>query len=334
MTKTHQHRKDDCPAENAEAAIAVSGANGLSNPNLTDFAQHEGDSSYATIQSFTEFYQTSEYAAFDQDVREGGTFGLKMLDVKQGAVEMTDPAMSDVAFVTSLTTGGGTFETDFGDGWRKHSFKPSIMDIQPPFQDCSFRVPAAHLRFATLPEAEIRRLLDERGLTLATLDAFIGHFKQSAIAASALNDMWRLSQIDDPSTSLIIDGLVMNLIGHLLLEVNKTHAPKPAAAIGDARLRRVIDYIEEDLSKPLCVGDLASVACMSITQFSRSFRSALGITPAKYVQQRRCDRAANLLQTTQFRVATISAMCGFRNFSYFSTVFKKETGHRPADLRC
>ncbi len=284
------------------------------------------------MDTFADFYQNSEYASFEQDVRRGGTFGLTFLDVKQGAIETADPAIPEVPFVTTMNK-HDAFQYDFGDGWKTHSYAQGVVDIQPPNQECRFRLPDLHLRIAFAPEQQLRALLDERGMSLTALEGFSGQFRSSAMAFALIQDMWRLSLYDDPATNLMIDGLWLSLVSKLLADTDKRLGLAPASAIGDARLGRVVEYIEEHLSEPLCVGNLAAVACMSTTQFSRSFKSALGQTPAKYVTQRRCRKAEELLRKTKLPVTAVAAICGFRNVSYFWTVFKRETGRTPAEIR-
>ena len=284
------------------------------------------------MQRFGDFYQDSEYTAFDPKVRKGGTFSLEMLDVKQDEIETTDPPMTDVTFVTAVKI-NDAFEIDFGDGWRSCPANDAIVDIHPPNTECHFRLPKLHLRAVSIPEAELTALLDERGLTISSLEACSGQFRTNAMAHHAIQDMWRLAQMNDPSTSLMIDGLMLGMVGHMLTMTGSVAPPMPVAAIGDHRLQRVLDYVEENLSNALNVGDLASVACMSKTQFSRSFRKAMGQTPAQYVLHRRCARADELLRMTRLPITSVAVSCGFRNVTYFWTVYRKIMGRTPATVR-
>ncbi len=286
----------------------------------------------ANMDTFTDFYQNSDYAGFDQDVRQGGSFGLSFMDVRQDAIEAVDPALPEIPFVSGVA-GGGVADIDFGDGWRRHQLHPGFLDIQPPNQECQFRIPALHLRIAFVPEARLKSLLDERGLPFSALETFSAQFRYSATAFAALQDMWNLAQFDDPATHLMIDGLWLHMIGQLLAEANPNQQLAPARAIGDVRIRRVIDYIETHMSDPICVADLAAVAFLSVTQFSRGFKAALGVTPARYVLERRCARAERLLIHSNLPLAEVARCCGFRNTSYFWTAFKKVTGHTPAQVR-
>jgi AraC-like DNA-binding protein len=97
-----------------------------------------------------------------------------------------------------------------------------------------------------------------------------------------------------------------------------------------ARLQRHIDeHFGEDLSNPA----LAKFAGTSLTGLLRLFNRHLGTKPAQYVSEVRVRKAATLLRGTKLSIEEIAEQTGFPNRYYFSRVFKKMTGHSPADFR-
>ena len=109
-----------------------------------------------------------------------------------------------------------------------------------------------------------------------------------------------------------------------------THAP---TTIEDHRLRRVIDYIHDNLSQDLSLEDLASLAAMSPFHFSRSFKAATGSSPLQYVIGCRIDFAKVLLKTTKLTVAEVAFRSGYEDAARCSQHFKKRTGMRPGTFR-
>lgn len=284
------------------------------------------------MDTFGEFYQTSDYAEFDQTLRSGGSFGLSLLDVRQDALEAVDPAIPEVPFVAGVA-GGGSAEIDFGDGWKRHDLEPGFVDIQPPNQSCGFRIPALHLKIVFAPHERLKALLDEYNLTIEVLGAFSGQFRHSRTASGLIDAMWQTASTNDPASHLLLDGLWMQLIAGMVQDSQSRIPTGPSTPIGDHRLTRVLDYIEAHLDKPLCVDDLAEVACLSKTQFSRSFKAAMGRSPARYVLERRCARADDLLRNSTRPLDHIARACGFRNRSYFSTAFRRVTGRTAIETR-
>ncbi|WP_106400777.1 GlxA family transcriptional regulator [Actinocorallia populi] len=82
-------------------------------------------------------------------------------------------------------------------------------------------------------------------------------------------------------------------------------------AESDAPIAEVMAWALGDLAAPLHIDALAERACLSRRGFVRRFREATGSTPAKWVLDRRLDKARELLETTSWGVDRIAAHCGF-----------------------
>jgi AraC family transcriptional regulator len=97
----------------------------------------------------------------------------------------------------------------------------------------------------------------------------------------------------------------------------------PSNGLSLERLKRVYDYIEAHLDDRLTLTDLAAIACLSPYHFSRSFKRAVGIGPARYVIQRRLERAKTLMRRTNQPMALIAQEVGFVDQSHLTSVFRR-----------
>jgi AraC-like DNA-binding protein len=95
-------------------------------------------------------------------------------------------------------------------------------------------------------------------------------------------------------------------------------------------LLRAKDLIERDYVQPLDVPALARAAHASTAHFSRSFKSAFGETPRRYLQRRRIERAQELLRGTDLLVTEVSIEVGFRSLGSFSAAFRDLVGEPPS----
>lgn len=102
---------------------------------------------------------------------------------------------------------------------------------------------------------------------------------------------------------------------------------------GQRELLTVLHYIDENLASPMSNADLAKIAQSSESRFIRRFREATGRTPARYVQERRLERASELLISTDFSIDKIAEGCGFANRYYFTRVFTQRMRIPPARYR-
>lgn len=91
--------------------------------------------------------------------------------------------------------------------------------------------------------------------------------------------------------------------------------------------------MDRDFSEPLGVGDLAKIACVSESNFIRSFKAVFGETPHRYLQRRRIERAMFLLRTTDRSVTDVCMSVGFSSLGSFSRTFTDIVGETPTDFR-
>jgi AraC family transcriptional regulator len=99
------------------------------------------------------------------------------------------------------------------------------------------------------------------------------------------------------------------------------------------RLKRVIDYIEENLSGDLSLAQLAAVAGVSPHYFAELFRQSMGRAPHQYVLLRRIDLAKERLRDPRRSVLEAGLDAGFQNPSHFARVFRKWVGISPSGFR-
>jgi AraC-like DNA-binding protein len=99
------------------------------------------------------------------------------------------------------------------------------------------------------------------------------------------------------------------------------------------RLRRVTEYIQQNLDKELRLADLAALVFMSPYHFARLFKCSTGVPPHRFVVRQRIAGARAFLATQELSIAQISRMVGFRTPSHFTTVFRRVTGVTPRGYR-
>lgn len=138
-----------------------------------------------------------------------------------------------------------------------------------------------------------------------------------------------------PSGRVYGDGLAVALAARLLgrYSAHGTISHHSNALMSGYTLRRVTNYIEDNLTKDLNLAEIAGVAHMSPHYFSRAFRKSTGIPPHKYVVDRRIEKAKALLSNNHLPLVEVGLSVGFQNQSHFTTLFHKRTGVTPKVYR-
>jgi AraC family transcriptional regulator len=134
---------------------------------------------------------------------------------------------------------------------------------------------------------------------------------------------------------LAAESLANVLPVHLLRHVLAPRRPERRldGALPQARLRAVVEYIEDHLDASPSLEQMAAVARLSPYHFARQFKTATGLPPHQFVIMRRVERAKQLLQGGDFSLAEVAAHAGFSGQSVFSHHFKRLIGVTPRQFR-
>ncbi len=99
-------------------------------------------------------------------------------------------------------------------------------------------------------------------------------------------------------------------------------------------LRRLEEYVLEHLDESLNVAALARLAGLSSSHFSRTFTKSVGRSPYRFVIDLRLQRALELVQANQFRLADIAMMTGFSDQSHLARWVRRVHGVTLSDIKC
>ena len=122
------------------------------------------------------------------------------------------------------------------------------------------------------------------------------------------------------------------ILGHLLHGV--VHEYRSLNQDPDAeRIDRVKQYVQDHLTEPLNIDQLAEQAKLSRFHFAHAFQRSTGISPMRYVRGARIQAARTLLLSTDLQHKAIAERVGFPDEFQFCRVFKRVTGVSPGSLR-
>lgn len=101
----------------------------------------------------------------------------------------------------------------------------------------------------------------------------------------------------------------------------------------DYRIREIIAKVENDLTEPLIIFDLAASVNLSVSHFQHLFKKEVGFGIIKYSNNLRIQKARELLETTNLQIKEIRRQVGATNAAYFLGDFKRKIGETPSDYR-
>ena len=108
---------------------------------------------------------------------------------------------------------------------------------------------------------------------------------------------------------------------------------KVDVASDSRRVLKVKSYISENYTRDIRLSELAEIAGMSPSAFSRFFKLHTGRNLTDYIIDMRLGYASRMLVDSTNSVAEICYGSGFNNLSNFNRIFRKKKGCSPSKFR-
>ena len=128
----------------------------------------------------------------------------------------------------------------------------------------------------------------------------------------------------------------------ILYELSKCEGARPLASSSFAkvevasdsrRVQKVKNFIDQNYRYEIRLPQVADIAGMSPSAFSRFFKLHTGRNLSEYIIDLRLGYASRMLVDSTHSIAEISFNCGFNNLSNCNRIFKKRKGCSPSEFR-
>jgi AraC family transcriptional regulator len=239
------------------------------------------------------------------------------------------PANDDL--VLALHRQGGCEVRALWNGeWSERQSSPGLITAIPPQRESAFQVDG-EVSFETvhIPTRRIRTVARRHSLDNRMPDfrfAFHDHYVGACVEAIVGE-----ARSPRPKSEELIQAVTESLLLHLLLRSSLA-----ACAFGpqtSAPIERGRALIEASVGRGLTINELAEEAGISRSHFIRRFRAETGVSPHRYLSQRRIDKAKTMLLETDMELVDIALDLGFCSQSHFTQVFHALAGITPRKFR-
>jgi AraC family transcriptional regulator len=99
------------------------------------------------------------------------------------------------------------------------------------------------------------------------------------------------------------------------------------------RLKRIDDFMRENLNSPISLSEIAEEAGVSRFHLIRVFKRTHGETPFKRLTRLRMEEAQRRLLHSRESVTEIALTCGYGNPTHFASAFRRFAGVSPTSYR-
>lgn len=257
-------------------------------------------------------------------------------ELAAGKHPVTQPPSGPLSHLLVVHTGTSTNLSWSADGFtRRERFhrgqsliNPAGWASRPRWED------DVELMLVALDPAWLERLADEGGFR-GTLEITPDFHRNDPFLAMMVERLVLEYEQSGPVDHLYTQSLVQAVAAHVIkVAASRKDGLGPGpSGLPQRRLAHVTDYIHANLAERISLDDLARVADISPSHFTRVFRVSTGQSPHQYVLGQRLERARTALLTTNATIAHIADACGFADQSHLTRTMRRHLGLTPSALR-
>ena len=145
----------------------------------------------------------------------------------------------------------------------------------------------------------------------------------NAVADQALRRLSRLKSVSE----------IPDLVSEAALRLSEMMRETKRRDTGNVHVEKARHYLSDHLTQEIRTEDIASAVGLSPYHLSRLFKAHTGMTMREYLTKERVEAARQLLAATDRTIPQIASLLRFCDQSYFTMVFRKQTGMTPGEYR-
>lgn len=147
-----------------------------------------------------------------------------------------------------------------------------------------------------------------------------------------------LKPIDYEELDHVLSGLMERVRCRRRAESIPTEIMQKAAGEEGTRpqddvITTVKRYVREHIQDDIYIADIAKQVFLNEQYLMRTFKKSTGVSILEFITGERLWLAKELLINTNYPINRVADMVGYGNYSYFTKIFKRNTGLTPQGFR-
>ncbi len=139
--------------------------------------------------------------------------------------------------------------------------------------------------------------------------------------------LYKEFQNGDELSSLVMEGLLLELLGHTLRSQVREDKSAPCW------LQLAHQLIQDRFTEPLTIREIAQTVGAHPVYLVSAFRKHYRFTVGEYLRKLRIEFACRQISLNDSPLSQIAAAAGFYDQSHFTRTFKRHTGMTPTEYR-
>ena len=135
--------------------------------------------------------------------------------------------------------------------------------------------------------------------------------------------LYSIYKNDDEISTLKISSTLTSILSYFIVQSSSAYG----------KFNKAIEYISRHYNQPLSLTYLANLCDYSPEYFSNKFKLVFGVSPQKFIINKRLTQAKILLISTNKSIREIGEEIGYPDQMHFSKIFTKENTLSPSVYR-
>lgn len=134
-----------------------------------------------------------------------------------------------------------------------------------------------------------------------------------------------------PAANVMINAVLLEFLANTLRCFS--HENQNITSASSEGITKVVYHLRANYRKKISLQEMASMACLGISQFSVLFRRQTGKSPTAFLIGVRLRKAMEMIFSSDLKMHEIASRCGFESVSYFNRQFHAVYGMTPLAYR-
>jgi AraC family transcriptional regulator len=263
--------------------------------------------------------------------------GLRICGWKTPWMDNCELAENDDLVVICHRGGARRVQTIEEGGWSSRRSAPGLLTLIPPGTRTAYRIDG-QVAFDSIhiPGSSLVEFVGSQDSRLAQVSLSRRFAFRDGFVAACVDALVDNAYSLHPTNRQFVQSVVQALLRRLILletgSPDSIHGAEPAerSRISVSRIKAVI---EERITTGVSIEGLASEFGVSRSHFTLLFRAEVGVSPHRYLNLRRIERAKSLLHHSSMSLVDVAQELGFCSQAHFTDVFRAITGSTPLKYR-
>lgn len=123
--------------------------------------------------------------------------------------------------------------------------------------------------------------------------------------------------------------LVTSLVEEIIFNLTLVSVKKNEDLYINSIVDMAVKFIDNNFTNPICIDDICNILYISKSHLHHLFRDKLNISPKKYINLQRLEKARNMIRSGK-KPCDVYISCGFTDYATFYRNYKLYFGHIPS----